>query len=70
MLYRLALMEGLGAVLKVFERTVEGRLRVIELLALCRLVGGLRRLRGLVVLDRWGRLGERLTPVRTLLRGA
>ena len=63
-------MEGLGTVLKVVERRVEGSLRVIKLLALCWLVGSLRMLRGLVVLDRWGRLGERLTPVRTLERGA
>ena len=65
------MLEGLGAVLSVFERTVEGRLRVIDLFALGRLglVVGLWRLRGVAGLDRKDRLGELLTPVRTLERG-
>lgn len=64
------MLERLGAVLSVFERTVEGRLRVIDLFALGRLVDGLWMLRGVTELDRKDRLGELLTPVRTLERGA
>lgn len=64
------MLEGLGAILSVFERTVEGRLRVIDLFALGRLVDGLWMLRGVTGLDRKDRLGELLTPVRTLERGA
>ena len=53
----------------MFERTVEGRLRVIDLFAFGRLVDGLWMLRGWTGLDRKDRLGELLTPVRTLERG-
>lgn len=63
------MLEGLGAVLSVFERAVEGRLRVIDLFPLGRLVDGLWMLRGVTELDRKDRLGELLTPVRTLERG-
>ena len=62
-------MEGLGAVLRVFERTLDGRLRVIDLLVLGWLVGSLWTLRGARVLDRYDRLGGRATGVRTLERG-
>ena len=61
-------MEGLGAVLRVFERTLDG-IRVIDLLALGWLVGSLWTLRGARVLDRYDRLGGRATGVRTLERG-